>query len=178
MKNRIESKLAGILVLALALGLGLASPVRAEKADRDKPVNIEANSVRVDDISKLAIYEGKVIMTQGSMMMTADRIEVRQDAQGFSSGDARGKQVYFRQKMEGRDEFAEGWADRIEFDGRADKLKLTGKAYLKRGDEELRGNLIIYDGKTEFFQAQGSIDGTPGRVRAVIKPKNPQSGKP
>ena len=149
----------------------LAWPVHAEKADKSKPINLEADSVRVEDAKKTAIYEGHVVMTQGTLMMTADRIDVRQDGQGFATGDASGKPVYFRQKMEGRDEFAEGWADRILYDGRADKLRLSGEARLKRGDEELRGNLIIYDARSEFYQAQGSSNGVRGRVRATILPK-------
>ena len=117
-------------------------------------------------------------------MMTADRIEVQQDEHGFSSGNASGKPVYFRQKMDGREEFAEGWAERIVYDGRGDKLELSGQARLKRGDDELRGSLITYDAKTEFYQAQGSSNGVKGRVRAVILPKGAakttptQVGKP
>lgn len=147
----------------------------ADRADQNKPVNIESDSARVDDAQKLAIYEGHVVLSQGTLLITAERIDVRQDDQGFASGDATGKPVYFRQKLEGREEFAEGWANRVEYDGRAEKLKLTGQARLKRGEDDLRGNLISYDGKTETFQAQGSIGGSPGRVRAVIRPKN---GKP
>lgn len=150
----------------------LALPVHAEKADKTKPVNLEADSVRVEDAKKTAVYEGHVVLTQGTLLITADRIDVQQDDQGFSSGEASGKPVYFRQKMDGRDEFAEGWAERIVYDGRADKLKLSGQARLKRGDEDLRGNLITYDAKSEYYRAQGSSDGVRGRVRAVILPKN------
>jgi lipopolysaccharide export system protein LptA len=163
------------LLLCLLL---LALPVHAEKADREKPVNVEADSLRVDDAKKTAIYEGHVVLSQGTLMITADRIEIRQDEGGFSSGDATGKPAYFRQKMDAREEYAEGWAEHIEYDSRGDRLKLVGQARLKRGEEELRGNLITYDGKTEFFQAQGSISGAPGRVRAVIRPKNATPPKP
>lgn len=164
-----------------SLLLAITAPAWAESADKDKPVNIESDSARVDDAQKLAIYEGHVVLSQGTLLITADRIDVRQDERGFASGIATGKQVYFRQKLEGKDEFAEGWADRLEYDGRGEKLKLTGQARLKRGDDDLRGNLISYDGKTEYFQAQGSISGSPGRVRAVIRPKNglaTPAGKP
>jgi lipopolysaccharide export system protein LptA len=156
----------------------LVSPVHAEKADKTKPVNLEADSVRVEDAQKTAVYEGHVVLTQGSLMMTADRIEVRQDEQGFALGNATGKPVYFRQKMDARNEFAEGWADSIIYDGRADKLKLSGQARLKRGVDELRGNLITYDAKTEFYQAQGSGNGVKGRVRAVIQPKAGATAEP
>ena len=120
------------------------------------------------------------------LLFTADRIEVRQDDRGFSNGDAVGKPAFFRQKLdpkagvkpEAGAEYAEGWAERIEYDGRGDKLRLVGQARLKRGEEELRGNLITYDGATSFYQAQGSISGSPGRVRAVIRPKNNTPAKP
>jgi lipopolysaccharide export system protein LptA len=150
----------------------LAVPAHAEKADKTKPVNLEADSVRVESAKKIAVYEGHVVLSQGTLLMTADRIDVQQDEQGFSSGDANGKPVYFRQKMDGREDFVEGWAERILYDSRADKLKLSGQARLKRGEEELRGSLITYDAKTEYYQAQGGSDGTRGRVRAVILPKS------
>jgi len=61
---------------------------------------------------------------------------------------------------------------------------LSGLARLKRGEEELRGSLIVYDAKSEYYQAQGSSNGVRGRVRAVIFPKSgaanatEQAGKP
>lgn len=159
------------LCFLFSLLLAASLPAWAEKADKGKPINLESDSARVDDAQKLAIYEGHVVLTQGTLLITADRIDVHQDDQGFSSGVATGKPVYFRQKMEGSDEYAEGWGNRLEYDGRTEKLKLIGQARLKRGEDDLRGNLITYDGKTEFFQAEGSISGSPGRVRAVIRPK-------
>ena len=163
MKRCVELLLAGLLLAS--------APAWAEKADRDKPVNVEADSLNVDDARKTGIYQGHVVLSQGSLMITADRIEIRQDDRGFNTGDATGKPAYFRQKMEGRDEFAEGWAEQIVYDARADKLRLAGQARLKRGEEELRGGLIVFDGATEHYQAQGSVTGAPGRVRAVIRPK-------
>lgn len=166
------NKTVEILLLCLtALALGYGAPARAEKADRDKPINVEADSVRVDDVKKVAVYEGHVVMTQGTLMITADRIEVRQDDKGVVFGLAAGNPVYFRQKMEASSEFAEGWAERIEYDGQGDKIKLMGQARLKRGIDELRGSLITYDSANEFFQAKGSTGGTSGRVRAVIRPR-------
>lgn len=170
MKLRAELLLAGLMLASL--------PGWAEKSDRDKPVNVEADSVRMDDVKKIAVYEGRVVLTQGTLAINADRIEVRQDAQGFASGEARGKPVYFRQKMDNVDVYAEGWADQVVYDARGDKVKLIGQARLKRGEEDLRGNLITYDGTTQFYQAQGSIGGTPGRVKAVILPKNTGPAKP
>lgn len=162
----LSLSLIGLLVLLAAL------PAQAERADRDQPVNVEADRVRLDDARRVAVYEGHVVLTQGSLLITADRIEVRQDERGFSLGEAFGNPVYFRQKMDNSEEYAEGWANQLEYDSRGgDKIKLVGQARLKRGIDELRGNLITYDGATEFFQAQGSANGKTGRVRAVIRPK-------
>ena len=57
-------KTAFLAALGAAL---LASPVHAEKADRDKPVNLEADTVTLDDIRKISVYEGNVILSQGTL---------------------------------------------------------------------------------------------------------------
>lgn len=168
-------------LLACMLALFAATPgaVLAERADRDKPVHIEADSVRMDDLQKTAVYEGKVVLTQGTLRVEAERIDVRQDETGLLSGTAVGRPVHFRQKMEGRDEWVEGWGNRVEYDARKEQVRLIGQAYLKKGEEELRGDLISYDARSEFYQASGSLPGQkPGRVRAVILPpkENKQTG--
>jgi lipopolysaccharide export system protein LptA len=158
---------------ALLCGAYLINPALAEKADRNRPVQIEADSVHMDDANKTAQYVGRVILTQGTMSMLADRIDVSQDAQGMASGVAIGKPVHFKQKMDGRAESMEAEATRVEYDARTELVKLIGSAHLKQGDDDLRGDLITYDMNTERYQAQGSrsSDGT-GRVHAVIHPRN------
>jgi len=164
---------------AACLAMSAAWPAHAEKADRDKPVQVEADRMHMDDLQKVGVYEGNVILTQGTMMLTAERIEVRQDDRGFAYGEAAGNPVRFRQKMDGSEEYVEGWANRVEYDARSELVKLIGAARLKRGEEELRGNLITYNARTEFYQAQGGASGeAKGRVRAVIKPKRQERGGP
>ena len=155
----------------------LAAPAAAEKADRDKPVNLEADKVTIDDARQIALFEGNVVLTQGTLQIRGDRMEVRQDNEGFQYGTTWGGPAHFRQKREGFDEYIEGWADRIEYDGRAESMKMFNRAQLKRGQDEVRGNYISYDAKSEFFQAtSGTKDAAPsgseGRVRAVIQPKS------
>lgn len=168
--RRIIERCAGTLLLG---GLCLAGPALAEKADRTKPVQLEADSVHMDDANKTAVYRGHVILTQGTMSLRAERIDVRQDDQGMASGVATGPLVYFRQKMDGRDEYMEAEAKRVEYDARTEIVKLIGSAHLKQGSDELRGAVITYDMNTERYQAQGSGDGgSKGRVHAVIQPRN------
>jgi len=161
----------------LSVGLLLAAAAPAEQADREKPINLEADTMEVNDATKVSIYQGSVRLTQGTLLILADRLVVKQDAEGFSTGTAYGNPASFRQKREGVDEYIEGWAQRIEYDGKRDKVELFTNARVKRGQDEVRGSYISYDGKTEFFQVKGGKEAVTetnpkGRVRAVIQPKS------
>jgi lipopolysaccharide export system protein LptA len=167
-------------VFYAVLGAGLlAMPAHAEKADRDKPVNLEADTVTLDDIRKVSVYEGNVIFSQGTLMLRADRVQVTQNAEGLDKVSASGRPVAFRQKLDGNDEFIEGFADRIEYNSVNSQLELIGQARLRRGADELRGAQISYNANTEFYKVTGQPDAqTPsGRVRAVIRPK-PRTDQP
>lgn len=163
-------------VLCAAL---LASPALAEKADRDKPANLEADAVTLDDVRKISIYEGNVILSQGTLMLRADRVQVTQTATGLDKVVATGWPVSFRQKIDGREEYIEGVSDRIEYDSVNSQLELIGQARLRRNGDELRGARISYNANTEFYKVVGQPDAqTPsGRVRAVIRPK-PRADQP
>ena len=168
-------------MIALALTAGLACPVRAERADRDKPVNIESDRMHADDTRKTAVFEGRVVLTQGTLLIRADRLTVRQDSEGFQLATAVGRPAAFRQKREGLDEYIDGEAERIEYDGRADRVELFNSARVRRdGGDEVRGSTISYDSKTEYFSVQSAKDASPqsrdGRVRAVIMPKKKEGG--
>lgn len=157
----------------------LTSPAYAEKADRDKPVNLEADVVTIDDIRKVSVYQGNVILSQGTLMLRADRVQVTQNESGLETLSATGQPATFRQKLDGRDEFINGFASRIEYDSTNSQLEMIGQAQLRRGNDELRGARISYNANTEFYKVVGQPDAqTPaGRVRAVIRPK-PRTGQP
>jgi lipopolysaccharide export system protein LptA len=149
----------------------------AERADREKPVNLEADRMDLDDAKKEAIFTGNVTLTQGTMVIKADRIIVKQDADGFQYGIAHGKPAQFRQKREGYDEYIEGFSERLEYDGKADKVQMFTNARVLRGGDEVRGDYISYNAVTEFYQVIGggksaATPGDPhGRIHAVIQPK-------
>jgi lipopolysaccharide export system protein LptA len=168
------------LVFAFAL-LAASGSSLAELADRDKPVNLVADNVTVDDAKQISIYQGNVTLTQGTLLIRGDKLVVKQDAQGFQHGTAYGNPASFRQKREGLDEYVEGYASRIEYDGNTDKLQLFTNARMKRNDDEVRGSYIAYDGKTEFFEVVGGpkdAGAGSGRVHAVIQPKKKPAAPP
>lgn len=166
--------------LAVALALCGALVAHAEKADRDKPINVEADKVTLDDLTKVSTFEGNVILIQGTMRIVGDRVVVRQEKDGARFATAWGKPVTFRQKLDNSEDYVDGVADRIEYDGRADKIELFNKASLHRGQDELHGNYISYEAKTDFFLVNGSAAATSstpassGRVKAVIQPPPPK----
>lgn len=178
------------LLIALACAL-LAGTAVAEKADRDKPMNIEADALRHDDLKQTSVFTGRVVMTKGTIVIRGARVEVRQDADGYQFGTITaepGQRAYYRQKREGLDEFIEGEAETIEYDGRADRVRFLRQAELRRlrgatVNDQLTGSLIVYDNTTDVFTVDGSAS-TPGavkpggRVRAVLAPRNAASAAP
>ncbi len=179
--NRAALKLLSVIsCLATLLMNGGAL---AERGDRDKPINLEADSVDVNDQTRVSTYQGNVRLTQGTLMISADKLVVVQDAQGLSKGTAYGKPAYFKQKRDGMDENIEGWAQRIEYDGKTEKLEMFTQARVKRGQDEVRGNYITYDGQGESYRVIGGREGASetnpgGRVRAVIQPKRSSATPP
>lgn len=168
--------IAGIAGVMLA-----ATAAWAEKADADKPVNIEADRVSVDDVKKVQTFEGNVQLVKGTLIIRAERIVISQDEDGYQRGVATGSGAAlarFRQKREGVDQYIEGEAERIEHDAKADKTEFFNRASVRSGQDEVRGQFISYDARTENYFVTSGPDGTrakPGstdRVRAVIQPKN------
>ena len=157
----------------------LVSPAYAEKADRDKPVNIEADSVTLDDVKKISVYAGNVTLTQGTLMLRADRVQATQNATGLDKLSAVGRPVAFRQKLDNSEDVIEGESDRIEFDSVTNQIELIGQAHLQRGSDELRGARISYNANTGFYKVVGQASATnpSGRVRATILPK-PRAAQP
>jgi len=157
----------------------LALPAQAEKADRDKPTHIEANRMQSDDARRITIFEGSVVLTKGTQVVRADRIVVRQDADGFQFATATGKPVRFRQKGDPKDGKEGVWTDgealRIEIDDRNERVELFERARVTRDQDVVNGEYIFLDQRSEFFSvsaAKGAAPTSPeGRVRAVIQPK-------
>lgn len=174
--------LMSYVFLSLSL-LGYTSFALAESADRDKPIDLEADSVKVDDAKQISTYSGNVILTQGTLIIRADKLIVREDNAGFQHSTSLGNPTTFKQKREGKNEYMEGSAQRIEYDGRMDKVQLFTKASVKRGEDIVHGDYISYDANAEYAEVIGgakSADGTTssGRVHAIIQPKNKKAAVP
>jgi lipopolysaccharide export system protein LptA len=184
--NRVvNSALIGSLACVLwAAGAGAAL---AEKADRSKPMVLEADKRGTVDAQKQStVFTGNVVITQGTLQIRAERVEIQEGKEGFRTAVAFGaaqQPAFFKQKRDGVDENVEGTAERIEFDEKNDTLRLSGNPVVRRlrGPQladEITGNLITWDNRTEVFTVDGGAR-TPanpsGRVRMLLSPRSEAS---
>ena len=179
MKHPTSFLIAVVAMLAL-----VAMPVAAEKADRDKPMNAEADALRYDDLKQTSVFTGNVVITKGTTIIRGERVDVRQDAEGYQQATvvaAAGKLAFYRKKRDLVDEFIEGEAELIEYDSRADVVKLIRRAVLRRYNgavlaDETTGAQINYDNVTDIFTVDGGAQNRTatnpsGRVRALLSPR-------
>ncbi len=174
--------LFGRFIALLLLGVCAPGLVVAEKADRNKPMHIEADRLRFDEAKLVRVITGNVLITKGSIVIRGARVELRQDAAGsqfVKVVSEAGRRAFFRQKREGVDEFIEGEGETIDYDGKADTVKFAGQAEMRRlrGSQlfdRMSGNLISYDNQTEVFSVDGasapSGAGGGGRIRLMLTP--------
>jgi lipopolysaccharide export system protein LptA len=170
------------LVLATLL---CTLPSHAEKADRLKKMEVESDQPGKFDLqNQLLVLTGNVVVTKGTIVIKAARLEVRESPDGYQSAIAigtPGRPASFRQKRDGVNEFIEGEAERLEYDSKADTIRFINKASVRRlrGNtvaDEVTGASIIYDNTAELFTvAGGPSAATPanpnGRVKMVLTPR-------
>lgn len=154
----------------------------AERADRDKPLQVEAQRMSIDDAKKIQILEGDVVLTKGTIILHAERVLITEDQYGFQKSTAyggKGGLARFRQKREGKDEYIEGEAERIEYNTNSEIAELFHRAWVKSGEDQVRGDYIWYDAVNEkYLVTAGEArdpKAPPPRVRAVIQPKNKET---
>lgn len=170
-------------VACLISGLALVVPSHAERADRLQKITIDAGNAVTDLQKQTVVYTGNVVISRGSMVIRAEKVEVRQLPSGYYNATAFGsasRPATFRQKREGTDDFIEGEAERLEYDGRADQIKFVDRAQLRMlhgatTANQISGKLITYDATTEKINVSGGSAPTAtnpgGRVRAVLSPR-------
>lgn len=168
----------------LMLAFVLSFPARAEKADRSKPTEIEADQMVADDVKQITVFTGNVVMTQGSRVGKAAKVVMVQDPEGYQYTTlyaAPGQLASIREKRDGGpDLWVEGYGERIAYDNKTEIIQFFVRANLKQLEgkkvtDDIRGEYISYDSKSEFYQVHNTPAGKSspgaGRVKAVIEPR-------
>ena len=169
-------------IAVLAALLSVAMSAHAQPFDRSQPVNIDADRVTVDDRNKIHVFEGNVVLTQGTLTIKGNKIVITQDASGFHNGVAtaeKGQLVYFRQKRTSDGAWIDGEAERIEYSSQNERAKLFNRAQIQSAGDVVRGQYIEYDIAAENYlvsdvpgrPSRGDGASTGSRVRVTIQPK-------
>jgi lipopolysaccharide export system protein LptA len=172
-----------VLPLVAAALAAAAPPAAAERADREKEIVVGADRLVADDANRTSTFQGSVVITQGTMRMTADKVTVKEDAERHKVYVANGSPVTFRQKRDKVEEYVDGMAERAEFDDRNDVLRLYTRARVKSNQNEITGDFISYDMKREVAEVSGAPPGKAApqgsRVKVIILPprKGPEAEK-
>ncbi|MGD9600495.1 MAG: lipopolysaccharide transport periplasmic protein LptA [Gammaproteobacteria bacterium] len=174
MRSRLPRKLGA---LALLLHAGLASGL---STDVEQPIEIEADFAELDDAAGRTTYTGNVVVVQGTMRMTGDKLianfdEDRQLVDVYLEG----KPAYFKQTPDGGKQDIEGEGLQIEYHQRKSLLYLIDKARLTQGDRLFEGYRINYDTRRSIITGRGAANAPrtsdpvskPGRVKVIIPPK-------
>lgn len=188
-----------IAVLALACGLATAGPAQAQSlgstfggfsTSSNEPIDIESDTLEVQDNKKIAIFRGNVKAVQGTMTMRSKELRVSYSsgpggtASGGSGGAAggglgQGGSQITRIRAEGKvvidsanDQTATSdWAD---FDVVSQVVTLGGNVVLSQGGNVISGDKLVIDLKTGQSKLENqTADGKPARVKGLF---NPQSG--
>lgn len=156
----------------------------AERADSLKQAVITFDSGDVDQITQTRVLTGDVVVTRGTLVLKADRATLKESPEGYmlvTLTSNPGKVATFRQKRDGGpDLWIEGQAQRIEYDERAEMVKLFTNAVVKelensRVTNELDAPFIAYDNRKEVAtvrnDASGQSKAGAGRGTLILSPK-------
>jgi len=162
---------AWLLILLFFLpGLALGLP-----EDRDQPIYLEADRAQLDQDTETSIYIGNVIITQGSMRLTADSATIYMQNGVFQRMEAEGAPATFRYQPAADKEEIHGVGLRANYDAINETLEVTGDASFKQGEDTFNGDFIEYDLRENLVKARSKAG---GRVKFTIQPETFDSAQP
>ena len=149
------------LILLITLFLSTYSFALTE--DAQQPIEIEAESVMVDETAGFNEFIGDAEVRQGSLVMTAEIIQVQTNADGVETMIAKGtpdQPAKYIQSQENQARLIEATATLITFDVNDGMIFLVGDAYLVQGFDSFSGDSLTYDINNDKVLVKGSEDGT------------------
>ncbi|OOR99625.1 lipopolysaccharide transport periplasmic protein LptA [Haemophilus paracuniculus] len=160
-------KMKSLLLTAL---LGVSLSAQALTGDTDQPINIDSGSQSLDMTNNVVVFSDNVLITQGSIRVTADRVTITRQEGRKEIIDAAGSPVTFQQTLD-NGKPVNGKGNSVNYDLNAEYLILTGNAELKQLDSFIRANKITYDVKKQQLKA---TSGGKNRVKTVLIPNQLQ----
>lgn len=172
-RSRIIHKLACLLVLAC-----LSQSAAGLSSDKDQPIEVEADTAELDDLKNKSIYTGNVIVTQGSIRMTGDKMTVyHTEDNELDTLIMEGRPATYRQLPDDSDVYDEAEALTIEFYELQNLVILIEEAEVRQESMTMSGDRIDYDTELSQVKAQSKAQATTktresgesGRVKVILK---------
>lgn len=161
---------------ALALAFAFAPMVaNALPEDRSQPIQLQASRGQIDQKTGVSVYEGNVVISQGSMRLAADTATIYIKDGGFQRMEATGKPVTLRYRPTANKPEIQGVSQRVEYNVDSAKVIMSGGARLTQGQDVFTGDRIEYDLQGDVVRARGA--GNQGRIQFTIQPRA-QGGQP
>ncbi len=154
----------------LATALALVAPMAAAlPEDRAQPIHLEASRGQLDQKTGVSVYEGNVVITQGTMRLTADTVTIYVKDNNFQRMEATGAPANLRYKPTADKPEIQGASQRVEYDVAGAKVIMSGGARLTQGQDVFTGDRVEYDLKGDVVRARGAGDN--GRIQFTIQPR-------
>jgi lipopolysaccharide export system protein LptA len=131
------------------------SPLFALNSDKEQPIQLKADQANIDDKKGKSIYQGSVVLTQGSLVMKADKITIYHPKKQIIKIVAVGNPTTYKQRPEGKQQTVSAQANTIEWYEEKEEIHLIKNALLKQNNNTFKGFKIIYDTKKETIKANG-----------------------
>ena len=179
--NLLKTIIAGIFIIMMNNAFALST-------DKEKDIEIEADSAEMDDLKGITTYKGDVVVVQGSIRMTGHTMYVHFDDEGdMELVIMQGNPATYRQLPDNSDAYDEAEALQMEYYALKDYIILKEKALVTKPDgSQMSGKRIEYDTVLSKTIAKGSTSTTvttdkgktskkkDGRVKITIKKKKQQ----
>jgi lipopolysaccharide export system protein LptA len=148
-----------------------AGAVQAQQ--KSLPIHIESNDADLSQQEGVSTYSGNVVLTRGGLTLTGHRLVItRINDRGNVKAVLDGSPAHLdKQPDREGDDVVTGDASKIEYTNSNSTVLLRGDAVVRRGGDEIHGQIIRHNVDTGRTQAERGSGGNE-RVRITIQPKN------
>lgn len=158
----------------LLAGLLVSLPGLALESDRRQPVDIRSNEVMIDEQQGFSEYTGNVVLTQGSLKVTGDRLRVYLQQDRLQRIVVEGQPATLVQTPAIDQPPVHAAAGRMEYDVAARTIRLDREAEVRQGPNRFRGEHLLYDIAAARVKARDEE----GRVHITIQPPDAEADAP
>ena len=160
--------------LAFGLTLSTSYLAIAAKVDLNEEIKIDASRQAADLKNKIFSYIDDVVITQGSLTIKADLVQVvTESANNEKTYIAKGQPATFEQVLEdGTPIYLQ--ANEIKYQPEKNTVMISGNAELRQEGSKVSGTIITYNFLTEQVQASSDEN---ARVQTVLQPQNLENKK-